>query len=867
MELWFELLSQAQKSRYRLILTSTAESYLPKGFGKVIESTTMSMPSSNSITISNNPELIARDKQTKNPELMIISINDLLSARDLFLGGKIAQWLLEGKKVVLYANDFLDDQGDLQQLLTTILQGKLVGPNGEYENIPPEGKFELFIASKDLDTRRYFSWIHQPVIHIESNFDAGCVVFKEKNTKKEQEQAESIIAAALPDLQSQDWALSDENISPERKAAITHLWQFLQTIQDQTNQLSSVLIEGPSALSKTSLTKQLLRNMGYRLIEEDNLTCNEKNTCFVFKFSEKRLPEYLAHAMKYGQILLIDEINSLSPASQQLIIHALIQQEQDKAFNGFGIIGTLNQGYYPGRESCLAELKELSQHIQLKAYNPEETTAIFKQKIQTTQIDESKTKTLPAELVEGIVEKLLPRIPNNDAIVRLFMKGIMTLKPKLAQLYIAWFSAECAKRNPHQFKENSLFVERDGFAEIMEVTDDTDLTNIKLSSEDFERLYAAGVRNFRNADLRDIKLHKQEISGADFSGANLSGVSFEDVIITQDLILTNSSLDPEQLLQLFKAGKRTFNRSISSSVSFEELMGCNFDANLIFDFLLHFYSDVNVVDTAGLTPLMMALQFDKKDLVIRLIDDGADVHTSDAQGKTILQYAKDTHEFVKLYQEIILFPQLKKAIASADLAGLKNLWENRLIDTNTTEALASTAKTRNSHLGALIAVLELKKTHSSEKKLELMTYIVEQSLDIEFNISSSENHTSNLSNGDTFNQLLFENDDVAIFDYLEKQKYFDSTYKQNPIFCKRIPYSNYLTFAINYNAINIIKHWIQGSVISLKQLKKATINDDLLKEVILELSIAKKSVFQKYATIQESHPASYQIIHEQYQKN
>ncbi len=854
---WYEVLSQAKKFGCHLFLTSNEESFLPENFGMIRKLPSADTP----ITISNHPRHLAQRRGASIENSVVISVSELSNAGDLFLPGKISTWLAEGKNVVLYAEDCLDERGDLQQLLTPLLHGKLVGRKGEYQTII-SGRLELIICQHDIETQRYFSWIPQQIIEIEDKNVAIDSVIDLVNVKKEnQQRTEEQITIPLPNLRSKNWAISEENISPERKRAITNLWRFLQTVQRSTNHLSGLLIEGPSALSKTSLTKQFLNNIGYTLVEEDDLSCCEKNTCFVFKFNEERLKDYLEHAAKYGQIILIDEINSLQPESQRLITEMLEHSEQYA--KGFAIIGTLNQGYYPGRESCLPALKEQSQYIQLNAYNSEECLDIFREKLRETPINE--TDALPEEMVASIAVQTVSRMSNSDAIVRLFIKSLSTLRLDLAQLYAAWLKAELAKTM--EYSERSMFVENNGVAEVVEITEETDWNRIKLSRDDFERLYAAGIRNFRAADLSRFTFSGMTLSNADFSAANLAHVNFKSVIIDGDIILTNTVLNLNQIAQLFKAGQRNFDGVTCSDILFEQLIRNDFETDFIFYVINTFYSGVNSVDSKGVTPLILAVKLNKTELIDRLIKEGANAKASDFS---------DNPRELALYQERIFFPKLREAINNGNFNAIKTLWEeNRLIPTKQTE------KNSPGHLFALISALKL--PASNEEKLGIIQYIVENKIEIkltedeENKIKPSDSkrfacyiHQTGKAN-DYFEQALFQADNAEIFFYLENTGYIHTRYTKGQFSVTNL---DCLRDTVRYRSKNIFQEWAtsvyqeyEGSLYyQLLENIFDTQDDSYLADLMSNIPLEQKSVFQLLGLSKEKFPLLYNVIHQQYQQ-
>lgn len=70
-----------------------------------------------------------------------------------------------------------------------------------------------------------------------------------------------------------------------------------------------------------------------------------------------------------------------------------------------------------------------------------------------------------------------------------------------------------------------------------------------MNKQTLQRLYAAGQRNFRHADLRGLSLQNMDLAGADFTGAKIQGTNFQGTNLTgAKFCLAKGGLRPRYMI-------------------------------------------------------------------------------------------------------------------------------------------------------------------------------------------------------------------------------------------------------------------------------------------------------------------------------
>ncbi len=486
-KIWYQLLSEAKKQGCTLCLHTSNRNYWPKDL--VFHDDALFEFHHSVIQQSN--------------ESILIPI-ETLQCHDFFYSGQtddpknLVQRLIDGEHITLYAHDGLDNEADLQQLLMPLLNGYAIGLNGEYMSI--SGKLDLIISPKDEVSKQYFPWI-PPAEHVDSDAENATAQSEslEKTThfnpilseQKKREETLNELYQQVPHIQEDDYVLPDR-ITEARQTNILNLWKLFGTLAEKINVFSCALIEGPSSIGKTTLAKLLLKKSNHTLVNVLNvhdLQTTNQPIAYVFKGDEDILLTCLQHAKAQGQVLVLDEINTLSLSTQEKII-ALLKQENHTP--GFCLIGTLNQGYYPGRESFLSELKYYSQPFVFEQYNQDELHDIMRQKLIKLKLNNGEP--VEPEFIEDVITSVSPSIEAKDGVLRLFTQSLQALSLPLVSLYWSWFQKRLAETSEPKLAEAKIIVneETDARPKLIKI-DETS----KLSQASYMRFYHKGVEEFK----------------------------------------------------------------------------------------------------------------------------------------------------------------------------------------------------------------------------------------------------------------------------------------------------------------------------------------------------------------------------------
>ncbi len=355
-----------------------------------------------------------------------LAISEFRDANDLFLGSKLIDRLQAGESVVLHTNndELLDSNGDLQQLLAPLLMGYAISPEGDYVTF--SGKLSLVISEEDLMSKGLFCWTNL-------EFDQSRKLEKKENSVAQTTLVQLSAASldqehSLPDLSSLGYILppSSDGRSTREKNVVA-LYNLLKKVNDGTATIRGALLSGPSAIAKTSMVKAILKYFGYSIVKTP--VTNETKTAYAFRGTAKDLEIYvnkLPLSDDY-QIIILDEINAFTEQEQQALARML---DYHKIF----IIGTLNQGHYPGRESCVDELKEKCLTLAFNAYTEDEISYIAQMKLAMMDM---KSTRLPTKIITSLLPPITEQLSGRDGAMRFFDQAVEANKDCLSELAVS----------------------------------------------------------------------------------------------------------------------------------------------------------------------------------------------------------------------------------------------------------------------------------------------------------------------------------------------------------------------------------------------------------------------------------------------
>ena len=438
MQQWFVLLNTASINQCHLVLTAADLSVIP--YERHIKNTTINLGTK--VLVSNAPRVTASRLLTGRNNTMLISAAELNGPDSLVSAGDHAEFnvfhmLQSGKNVILYANQALDMFGNLQQLLLPFFMGYTID-QGKRHLL--SGNLTLVISSEDKCSIDYLSQLNLSVTKVLENFNGNLEQESEEAHPDEQgsqtisERELPLAFQSLPDLNAMrgDYLLP-ELCSPERRETIHSLWKHFGTREKGSDKVHGILIEGPSALGKTALIKQLFSHLGFFVFEgssENYCQTKRGNVCYFYKHTGREsLQECIAHSKKYNHVMVIDEINGLSIKEQEIVADVLSNQKGGK--KKLFLVGTYNPPYYPGREVCIAQLKKQCAQYSFKPYSPSESVSLFKLTLQL------KYK-LPLPMLDDLMNNIIITEGECDALLRIISSCFESSSAELMELAFLW---------------------------------------------------------------------------------------------------------------------------------------------------------------------------------------------------------------------------------------------------------------------------------------------------------------------------------------------------------------------------------------------------------------------------------------------
>ena len=199
-----------------------------------------------------------------------------------------------------------------------------------------------------------------------------------------------------------------------KKIIFDQIIYYLQKLDDKNVDMLHTVIVGPPGVGKTQLTHiiaKIYNKLGF--LKTDNVICAKRDD-LIGEYIGQTAPKTRKLLEKaLGGVLLLDEVYSLSPNSEKDFAREAIDMINMYLSEHSHDLVCVIAGYKkPTYENFLAYNQGLARrfthHFEIKGYNAEELTLIFKKYVE----EQKWSLTSPNNLIIPIIEKNLQIFPN-----------------------------------------------------------------------------------------------------------------------------------------------------------------------------------------------------------------------------------------------------------------------------------------------------------------------------------------------------------------------------------------------------------------------------------------------------------------------
>ena len=199
-----------------------------------------------------------------------------------------------------------------------------------------------------------------------------------------------------------------------KKIIFDQIIYYLQNLDDKNVDMLHTVIVGPPGVGKTQLTHiiaKIYNRLGF--LKTDNVICAKRDD-LIAEYVGQTAPKTRKVLEKaLGGVLLLDEVYSLSPTSEKDFAKEAIDMINMYLSEHCHDLVCVIAGYKkPTYENFLTQNEGLARrfthHYEIKGYNSEELTLIFKK-----YVEENKWSILCTnDLIIPIIEKNMKQFPN-----------------------------------------------------------------------------------------------------------------------------------------------------------------------------------------------------------------------------------------------------------------------------------------------------------------------------------------------------------------------------------------------------------------------------------------------------------------------
>lgn len=256
------------------------------------------------------------------------------------------------------------------------------------------------MAFKPLNENDLFNLIVKPLFNNALDYSGAFWQDHKKELLVSEKTPRDIAEAAIRYLSYPDYFFNKESID-DNTLCITSNWQkILKEIQLDLNTRQykldnnlavgkqGILLEGDSSLAKSTFVRALLKQN-----EIPFLDLTGKNI--------EDTEEGLKKAFHKGQVVLLDEINTIAPLFERLLNHLLSGTDLNKnpaKMPGFFIIGTLNPAsHFSGRIPLSEALENRMIKYTIESYTKKQITSI----LRTMHYSIEQATRLAKQFIEG----------------------------------------------------------------------------------------------------------------------------------------------------------------------------------------------------------------------------------------------------------------------------------------------------------------------------------------------------------------------------------------------------------------------------------------------------------------------------------